>query len=149
MLFASTAFGLVRGLYMLLVGIINAIEVDRAIHFRLSGLIIIIFMSIIQSTFFFLIGVLISFFPSYFWMKYLLVPRSNYLHSHVFSGTLLGVLSLPLCAGVAYLVPYAPDLPSYLARCAEYALPMATAGAAGGYVLWYTLTRHYGRRASS
>jgi hypothetical protein len=142
MLIASTTFGFIRGMYMILVGIINVIEVNISIHFRISALITVIFVAIIQSSFFFIIGILFAYFPSYFFVKYLLIPRSSHLHAYVFSGTLMGILSLPLCASVAYLVPYAPDLPRYLARCAEYALPMATAGAAGGYFFWYATNKH-------
>jgi hypothetical protein len=127
---------------MILVGTINAIELNNSIHWRVSDLIIVIVLTIIQSSFFFIIGILFAYFPSYFFVKYLLTPRPSHLRTYVFSGTLMGILSLPLCAGVAYLVPYAPDLPRYLARCAEYALPMATAGAAGGYFFGYATNKH-------
>jgi hypothetical protein len=136
MLLASIAFGVIRGVYVFVVSIINAITIDNSIGFHLSAMITIIVVTLIQSSFFFIIGILVAYFPSYFFAKYLLLPRSTHPLSYVLSGMLLGILSLPLCAGVAFLIPYAPDLPGYLARCAEYALPMSVAGAVGGYFFW-------------
>jgi vacuolar-type H+-ATPase subunit I/STV1 len=136
MLLASIAFGVIHGVYVFVVGIINAITIDNSIDFHLSWMITLIVVMIIQSSFFFIIGMLVAYFPSYFVAKYLLLPRSTRPLSCILSGMLLGILSLPLCAGVAFLIPYAPDLPGYLARCAEYALPMIVAGAVGGYFFW-------------
>jgi hypothetical protein len=44
---------------------------------------------------------------------------------------------------------YAPDLPSYLARCAEYALPMIVSGAVGGYFFSKKGSERYGSDRSS
>jgi len=80
MLIASIAFGLIRGMHMILVGTINAIELNNSIHWRVSALISVIFLAIIQSSFFFITGILFAYFPSYFFVKYLLIPRPSEVH---------------------------------------------------------------------
>lgn len=88
---------------------------------------------LIQSSAFATIGGLVAFYPS----KFLASMRNNMSPAGLLnplSGLLMGVVFLPLCAGLAYSLFHEPDSPSFLTRCAEFILPMIISGAVGGYV---------------
>lgn len=88
---------------------------------------------LLQSSVFAAIGGLLVFYPS----KFLASMRNNKTPAGLLnplSGLLMGVVFLPLCAGLAYSLFHEPDSPSFLGRCAEFMWPMTISGAVGGYM---------------
>ena len=54
----------------------------------------------------------------------------------VLFGALIGLLFVPLCAGIHFMIFHGSDNSSYLARCTLFSLPMVVSGATGGWTFW-------------
>jgi hypothetical protein len=96
---------------------------------------------LLQAAAFMVFGWELAYIPARILARRIGKTSQNRLPLCVISGLSLGLLFLPLCAGVAVLVfrifPFLLGAgPTFLARCAEFALPMEVAGAAGGYAFW-------------
>lgn len=132
-LLAAIVFGVTHGVQILIVGMIK----NHSLSFNPSGLIVLSLFEAIQSFVFFVIGVVAAYIPCRA-LEYVLrnTPTSKRFVISITVGVSLGILFLPLCAGVSYFKFHEADSPSYLARCAEFALPMIIAGMFGSYAFW-------------
>jgi hypothetical protein len=138
-LLAALAFGLTHGLQVLVEGFIR----NGSLRFNPTGLVTLVSYEAIQSLVFVMVGLFVAYIPSRLVdVVTRNAPPSKQLFLAVLSGVLVGILFLPLCAGVSFSILREPDAPPYLARCAKFALPMIIAGAFGGYGLWRRVRRH-------
>jgi hypothetical protein len=139
---AAIAFGLVHGGQMFAVSLIKNSRgsVDPTSFITLGVL------ELLQSSVFAAIGGVLAFYPS----KFLASIRNNESPAgllNLLSGLLIGVVFLPLCAGLAYSLFHESDSPSFLARCAEFIWPMTISGVVGGYVFSRCATAERGNTA--
>jgi hypothetical protein len=133
-LLAGFAFGMIHGAQILFVSFIR----DHSLSMKPSALVTVIAFETIQSLVFIIIGVVLAYITSRILQRVLRkAPASRRKVIAVLIGAFLGVLFLPLCAGVSYFSFHEPDSPSYLIRCAEFALPMVAAGVVGSYSFWH------------
>lgn len=132
-LIAAMAFGLTHGVQIFILDFVRHPPFDL----KPSALIILLLFETIQSLVFITIGVVVAYIPSRI-LEHVLrdAMAARRPAISVVTGVFLGILFLPLCAGFSYLVAHEIDSPSYLTRCAEYALPMVMAGVFGSYVFW-------------
>jgi hypothetical protein len=126
---AALAFGVVHGAQVLAEG---TMEISSS-RVNISSIFTLIVYEAIQVFVFLCVSFMFAYIPS----RSLEIvaqrtPSSMRYALSALTGVLIAVLFLPLCASVAFLSFYAPDLPSYLDRCSEFALPMIIAGAVGG-----------------
>lgn len=132
-LLTALAFGLTHGGQMLVVGFIR----DNSLSIKLSALFTTLVFETIQSLVFVVVGLVVSYIPSR--ILSIALRKSSASKRPLISiatGTLLGILFLPLCASFSFFLLHEPNAPSYTARYAEFALPMIIAGGFGGYGLW-------------
>lgn len=133
LLFAAVAFGLVHGGQVLVVGLIK----NNFLSIKLSAIFDLFVFEILQSLIFMIIGLAMGHIP----LRILCIAIRNssdskrYLISAI-TGSLLGILFLPLCACFSFFLLHEPGDPGYVARCAEFAFPMIVAGGFGGYSFW-------------
>jgi hypothetical protein len=133
LLLAALAFGLADGVQILILGFIR----NHSLGLVPSALITLILLETIQALVFILVAIGVAYIPSRRLERILRdSPPSRRGAISSMSGVLLGILFLPLCAVVPYFYFHAADEPSYLMRCAEYALPMIIAGLIGSFFLY-------------
>jgi hypothetical protein len=133
-LLAGFAFGMTHGAQILFLSFIR----DHSLSVKPSALVTVIAFETIQTLVFITIGVVLAYIASCILQRVLSkAPASRRKVIAVLIGAFLGVLFLPLCAAVSYFIFHEPDSPSYLIRCAEFALPMVAAGVVGSYSFWH------------
>lgn len=106
----------------------RTLTIDPAITFSL------LVYGFVEGLVFFMIGWPVAYGPVSLMSRLRKVSGRRMLAVYAFVGVILGLVSLPLCAYVPFVVLRSP--PAYLARCIEYAYPMTIAGAIGGYSFW-------------
>ena len=132
MLMAAIAFGSTHAGVLLVIGFIS----ENSMAVKLSALFMLIIFEAMQSLVFFVLSLVLCYLPVCLLNTILRrFSASKRLLISVITGALLGILFLPLCASVAFFALHESGDPSYLIRCAEFALPMICAGAFGGYML--------------
>jgi hypothetical protein len=142
---AAFAFALVRTIQtFLLSAFLHGLS-----RIRLSAILTIIVSEMIEVTVFMAVGWFVGYLSAP--LVVLILNRTAMKHktSYVVLGLLAGLLFLPLCAAVIFLPFRAPDLPTYMDRCAEYCAPMIIAGAVGGHAFGRIACRNKGKKYSS
>lgn len=127
---AATAFGIVHGVERVGAGFIN---IDGS-HINPTALMTLVIMELLQSIIFVIIGFPIAYIPSRFLATLIENKRAGRIFVYISSGILVGLLFLPLCASIPFLLFYEQGDPSYFGRCIEFSLPLTIAGALGGYI---------------
>jgi hypothetical protein len=133
MLLSSFLFGFTHGVVELFFGESNSYDLSKI---YLSAVIMLILYELLTSIVFFIIGYLISYFPSLIIFKISKRKFEKKPYIYILFGAIMGLVFLPICAAFSYFFLPLPDAPSYLARCAEFVCPMVVAGASGGYAFW-------------
>jgi len=127
---ASIIFVLAHGLQTL------AIELTSQGYLQFSEILAptILFFGFVEGLVYFAVGWPLAYAPVYVVSR--LPSPSGRRALAVFTGVgfTLGLLSLPLCAGVPFLILRSP--PTYSFWCIQYAYPMTFAGVLGGYAFW-------------
>jgi hypothetical protein len=133
MLIAAAAFGFTHSLQLL---VMAEIHTDYTNEFYLNVLLPLGFLGVIEAAVFYIVGCIVAYLPVRIVVRNLSPLGAKHPFLYPTIGMLFGVLFLPFCAAFSFYVthPLDPDSPSYLARCAEFALPMTVAGVAGGYL---------------
>lgn len=133
MILASLVFGLIHGIVELFSGETATYDLSKI---YLSAIMLLIFYELLTSTVFFIVGFLISYFPSLIIYRIFSGQFQDKPYVYISFGAIIGLGFLPICAAFSYFFLPLPDAPSYLARCAEFVCPMVVAGASGGYAFW-------------
>ena len=139
---AALAFGVLHALQLFAFGLYN----QRSWDMDPTGFITLILFALFESTVFFLLGLLLAYIPSFLVASIVLRRNPGRSWLPVVLGSLLGIAFVPVCASVTFVTFMDTDDPSYLARCAEFTMPLALAGTAGGYVFWRHLSRRLAKR---
>jgi hypothetical protein len=136
MILASVIFGFSHGVQLMA----HSLIVQHSLSINPTGFLALIPYVLLESTIFFVIGFAVAYVPSRAANSFVTGSGQNNWIYHVSIGLIMGLVFLPLCASVPFLIFRFPDEPSYFARCIEYFLPMAAAGALGGYTFWLCRT---------
>jgi hypothetical protein len=134
---ASVIFVLAHGLQTLAVALAPQNRVPTDEIFSPETLL----LGFIEGLVYFVIGWPLAYGPVYVMSR---LPKffARYgLAVFLLAGLALGLLSLPLGAGLPFLILRSP--PTYLFWCVQYAYPMTFAGVLGGYAFW-----RFARRAA-
>jgi hypothetical protein len=131
MIVTTLVFGLVFDVQSFIVSCSNY----GCSHIIPTGFITFIFIDLLFFIVFFPIGWLFAYLPSRVLANLFMRRRLGGV-IYLFSGLMLGIFFLPLCAGFSFIMLSPPDGPSYLSRCVEFSLPMTIAGLIGGYAAW-------------
>jgi len=132
MALAALAFAIAHGSQLFIRGLIS----QRSFAIAPTGFLALIPYVLLEAIVFFTVGSMVAYLPSRAGYIFFLRIDKNDLFYSILFGFLVGLIFLPLCAGFVFSLFRAADLPSYLARCAEFGVPMTIAGAIGGYVFW-------------
>ena len=133
MIFASVVFGSTDAMGVILITFIN----NKEFSINPTAILSLLPFEILQSILFFIIGWPIAYLPCIALVCLFKRKYPDRVLVYVFCGFAYGILFLPICAILPFLLIPPPDGPDYLARCVKYALPMMIAGAAGGYFFFY------------
>jgi hypothetical protein len=127
---ASVIFVLAHGLQTI------AIELAPQNHLPLGEMFTptTLLLGLAEGLIYFVIGWPLAYGPIYVISRLPKFSTRRALVVFLLAGFSLGLLSLPLGAGVPFLVLRSP--PTYLFWCVQYAYPMTFAGVLGGYAFW-------------
>jgi hypothetical protein len=127
---AAIAFGISDPAEMLVKGMFS----NSSLRIDPTGFIVLILYGLVEAMVFFAVGWPVGYVVVRVIQKLVEKRGRPEWPFHLFMGILVGILLLPVCAGFAFWI--AQDGPSYLVRCFEFLIPMATAGGVGGYFFW-------------
>ena len=108
----------------------RAFQIAPAEIFRLTA------SGLVEGVIFIAVGWPVAYAPVYILNNFLFKMRRRRLPAYILVGSLLGVMFLPVCAGVPAFVIHWPDNQTYPDACIEFAYPMTFAGMIGGYAFW-------------
>ena len=130
---AAISFGLAHGCQSLVVDLLRS----ESFNVVPSAFVTLTFFIVMHSAVF-TVAALLLVHPILWILRTALKKLS--LHKHhlgcVVIGALIGLFFLPISAYVAFSMLHEIDSPSYLSRCAEFALPMVIAGLVAGHSFW-------------
>jgi hypothetical protein len=127
---ASVIFVLAHGLQTLAIALAPQNHLPRAEVFTPT----MPLLGLAEGLIYFVIGWPLAYGPIYVISRLPQFSTRRTLIVFLLAGFALGLLSLPLGAGVPFLV--LRSSPTYLFWCVQYAYPMTFAGVLGGYAFW-------------
>src|SRR5665213_3194507 len=100
LLAASLAFGTAHGTQLF---VVSAVESSNNLHVNPTAIFILPIFELPQSIVFFFVFAIFAYVPSIIAIGMLKQGKSNRVVGYVLCGTFIGLIFLPLCAGVAFV----------------------------------------------